>query len=168
MIHVFSDNTLRFNGGTYRCALGRAGVVPAENKREGDGGTPAGIYPIRSVWFRPDRVALPPLAFPVYEITRADGWCDAPLHPQYNRHVTLPLDASHEELWREDNRYDAMVVLGHNDAPPVPHRGSCIFWHIAGDGFPPTEGCIAMGLQDMVQILTQLSAETMFQVHQSQ
>ena len=34
---VHADGHLVFQGRTFRCALGRAGVVPAERKREGDG-----------------------------------------------------------------------------------------------------------------------------------
>jgi L,D-peptidoglycan transpeptidase YkuD (ErfK/YbiS/YcfS/YnhG family) len=39
------------------CALGRAGVT--DRKREGDGASPAGTWPLRYVLFRPDRVDRP-------------------------------------------------------------------------------------------------------------
>ena len=50
---VSADGTCRFGGAVYRCALGRGGIVA--DKREGDGGTPAGIWPLRRLLYRPDR-----------------------------------------------------------------------------------------------------------------
>jgi len=176
MIQVSPDGRLTFNGRTYQCALGRAGVVDAVDKREGDGATPAGFYPIRSIWFRPDRVTLPPLHFPTHEITSADGWCDDPANPYYNHHVMLPFNASHEILWREDHRYDIMVVLGHNDDPPVSSLGSCIFWHVAQptegrtnkeQNYAPTAGCVAMAADDLLTILPQLPGSAVMDIHRA-
>ena len=52
----------------------------------------------------------------------------------YNRLVKLPYAASHEELWRDDHLYDLVVVLGFNDDPVVPGKGSAIFLHLARAG----------------------------------
>ena len=46
-----------------------------------------------------------------------------------------------------------MVVLGHNDDPPVPPLGSAIFLHLARDGYAPTEGCVALAADDMLALL---------------
>ena len=136
----------------YRCALGKSGIVA--DKREGDGGTPVGRFPLRQVFYRPDRLAVPPVtALPVRAIAPTDGWCDAPDDPAYNRPVTLPYPASAETMWREDAVYDVVVVLGHNDDPPVPGRGSCIFLHVARPGYAPTEGCVALALPDLLAVL---------------
>ncbi len=166
MIEVF-PNTLRFDGRSYACALGRAGIIARADKREGDGATPEGIYPIRSVWYRPDRIALPPIAFSSFPITPADGWCDDPGHPDYNRHVTLPFKASHERLWRDDGRYDILAVLGHNDDPAVPNLGSCIFWHIAAEDYAVTAGCVATKAEDLLSLLPLLSAQSEIHIHQA-
>lgn len=164
-IHVFPDLRLVFNGETYRCALGKNGVVPEADAREGDDATPAGVYPIREVWHRADRVPLPPLNFPVHEITPADGWCDAPDHPDYNRHVTLPFPASHEEMWFDNPGYDVVIVIGHNDDPVVPHMGSCIFWHVARPDYSPTRGCVAQSIEDLLAILPQLTSGAQMHIH---
>ncbi len=164
-MQVFADQQLVFQNQTYHCSLGRSGIIAAKNKREGDGATPAGVYPIREIWVRADRVQLPPVNFPVKEIARNDGWCDAPTHPAYNRHVQLPFDASHENLWREDHRYDVMVVLGHNDDPVIPYNGSCIFFHIAATDYAPTEGCVGVSLDDMIKLLPRLTAEVTLQIN---
>lgn len=136
-----------------RCALGRAGVCPATDKREGDGGTPAGVWPVRRVLWRPDKLAAPSSRLPGRPLEPDDGWCDAPLDPAYNRPVRLPYAATAERMWREDGIYDLVVVLGYNDAPVVPGAGSAIFMHVARPDYGPTEGCIALALEDLVLLV---------------
>ncbi|WP_207484892.1 L,D-transpeptidase family protein [Arenibaculum pallidiluteum] len=138
-------------GGSFRCALGRGGI--RTDKREGDGATPVGRFALRRVLFRSDRIAAPRTGLPVSPIGPADGWCDDPSHADYNRPVSLPFGASHEELWREDGVYDAIVVLGHNDEPVVPGAGSAVFMHVAKAGYEPTAGCVALALPDLLRLL---------------
>lgn len=138
--------------GRWRCAIGRGGMKT--DKREGDGGTPVGAWPLRRVLYRADRLlAPPPTALPVAAIGPADGWCDDPADAAYNRPVTLPCPAGHERLWRDDAVYDVIAVLGHNDDPPVPGLGSAVFLHVARPGYPATEGCVALALPDLLALL---------------
>ena len=148
-----SDGWLDIDGRRVRCALGPAGVVPAAAKREGDGASPAGVWPIREVWYRPDRGPPPAAEIRVRAMTPEDGWCDDPQDPAYNRHVRLPYPASAERLWRDDGVYDIVVVLGHNDDPPVPGLGSAIFLHCAKPDYPPTQGCVALAKADLLEVL---------------
>ncbi len=144
-----------FAGQVWRCALGRAGI--RRDKREGDGATPAGSFPLRRLLYRPDREAAPACALPLAAIAPGDGWCDDPRHPAYNRPVALPFAAGHERLWRDDGLYDLLLVTGHNDDPPVPGAGSAIFVHIAGGGLAPTAGCVAFARADLLEILARLT-----------
>ncbi len=141
----------RFGGREWRCAIGRGGARP--DKREGDGVTPVGFWPIRRVLYRADRMATPETAWPLAEIGPRDGWCDDPADRRYNRPVALPCAARHEKLWREDGIYDVIVVLGHNDDPPVAGAGSAVFLHVARPDYAPTEGCIALALADLLSFL---------------
>ena len=148
----------RFDSGqrTYRCALGRAGVKTADQKREGDGASPIGVWPIRKVLYRPDKFrdgAAPQTALPLEAIARDDGWCDDPEDKAYNRPIKLPFMGSFEKMWRDDHLYDIVVVLGHNDDPPKPYFGSCIFMHLAKEGYLPTEGCVALTRADLEAVL---------------
>jgi L,D-peptidoglycan transpeptidase YkuD (ErfK/YbiS/YcfS/YnhG family) len=147
------DGRLDLGDRRVRCALGPAGIRPAAGKREGDGATPAGVWPIREVWFRPDRGAPPATEFRVHAMAEDDGWCDDPRDPAYNRHVKLPYPASAERLWRRDGIYDIVVVLGHNDDPPVPGEGSAIFLHVARPDYSPTQGCVAVARADLEDLL---------------
>lgn len=143
-------------GRTVACALGRAGL--SADKREGDGATPIGRFPLRRVLYRADRVALPALSLPVAAIEPGDGWCDDPASADYNRQVRLPITASHEHLWRLDSLYDIVVVLGHNDDPPIAGAGSAIFLHVASADYRPTEGCVAVARADLLALLALLAA----------
>lgn len=150
---AFSDGRLLIDGEPVRCALGKGGVIPAADKREGDGATPLGVWPIRRVLYRPDRGAAPVTGVPVAPLAPDDGWCDDPADPAYNRPVRLPYPASHERMWREDGVYDLVVVLAHNDDPPEPGMGSAIFLHLAREDFSPTEGCVALSRPDLLRLL---------------
>lgn len=148
-VKAFSDGTFEVGEFSGRCALGRSGVIEAEAKREGDLASPLGAWPIRRVLYRADRVEPPATALSLEAIAPDDGWCDDPTDRAYNRPVKLPYPASAERMWRDDHVYDLVVVLGHNDDPPTPGAGSAIFWHLARDGYAPTEGCIAVSEADM-------------------
>jgi L,D-peptidoglycan transpeptidase YkuD (ErfK/YbiS/YcfS/YnhG family) len=137
----------------YACALGRNGVVPAAEKREGDGASPLGHWHVQRVLYRPDRGAPPDCLFSRQEIRACDGWCDAPEDRNYNQQVALPYRASHEVLWRDDRLYDVLVVLDHNSDPTLPGRGSAIFLHCAKPGYPPTAGCVALARPDLEAVL---------------
>lgn len=135
------------------CALGKNGIVTAHNAFEGDGATPIGTWPIRQVWYRPDRGPRPVTSLPVRIITPTDGWCDASDDPAYNQHVTLPYPRSAERLYRRDTLYDIVVELGFNDAPVIPNKGSAIFMHQARPGMTPTLGCVALRPNDLRALL---------------
>jgi len=150
-ILVSPDGRLRWLGNEVRCALGRSGV--RADKREGDGATPIGAFPLRRILFRPDRLPKPATGLPTQPIEPELGWCDDPARPEYNQLVRLPFAASHERLWRDDGLYDVLVVIGHNDDPVAPGAGSAIFLHVAEPEFVPTEGCVALTLADLLRLL---------------
>lgn len=143
---------------TFRCALGPAGIV--QTKREGDGGTPRGIFLLRRLWTRSDRRARPPTRLPVRVTRRDDGWCDAAGHRLYNRLVKLPFPASHETMWRDDGLYDLVAEIGFNDRNPRPGKGSAIFLHAARPGFTPTAGCVALAPLVLRRLIARIGPST--------
>ncbi len=150
-IVVYGKGIARFGNHACRCALGPAGIV--DRKVEGDGGTPAGVWPLKRVLFRPDREAWPECLLPVSAITPTDGWCDDPRHDDYNRLVSLPFAGGHEIMWRSDHLYDLVIIVGFNDDPPVPGAGSAVFVHLASADLAPTAGCVAFAREDLLAIL---------------
>lgn len=145
------------------CSLGKNGVQA--RKVEGDGATPIGRFALRRAFWRPDRVDQPKTSLPLTALTPDMGWCDDPNHPDYNRFVTLPHPASCESLWREDGIYDVIVVLGHNDDPPVPGLGSAIFLHLRRPDRGPTLGCVALSLTDLTTLLAEIGPGDTLIIH---
>lgn len=139
-------------------ALGRAGL--RYRKSEGDGATPRGIWHPLEVFYRADKTRRPHSRLKITPIRPSDGWCDQPGDRNYNRQVKLPYPASHERLWRDDDMYDLIVVLDHNQRPRIQGRGSAIFMHVAKPGFTPTEGCLAFTRQNLHRLITQLTPAT--------
>ena len=156
------QGTVTYVNRSWPCALGKSGIT--SDKKEGDHASPAGCYPLRSIWYRADKGERPICSLPVTEIRREDGWCDDPDHPDYNRKITLPFEASHETLWREDDLYDIVVVIGHNDEPPVPGKGSCIFMHVAQPDYDGTEGCVALKKEDLLELLEKVSKDSLIEI----
>ena len=144
---------------SYQCCIGPSGIK--QLKREGDLATPAGLWPMRHVLFRPDRLPHPRTGVPVYPIRPDDGWCDDPGSRFYNRPVKLPFPASHERMWRTDHLYDLVVVIGHNDMPPIPGNGSAVFIHLQRPDPGPTHGCIAFSRQALLSLLRRCNQQTM-------
>jgi L,D-peptidoglycan transpeptidase YkuD (ErfK/YbiS/YcfS/YnhG family) len=146
------------------CLVGKTGFIAGDAKREGDMATPVGAWPLRYLYYRPDRVPLPDTGLPTIALTPEMGWCDDPDDPDYNRPVELPHPARHERLWRDDGLYDLIVVLGHNDSPPVPHHGSAIFLHLREADTRHTAGCIAVTKQDMLALLRVATPDTTIRI----
>jgi len=148
---VTPDGRFFFNGEIHQAAIGAAGV--RVHKHEGDHATPAGLLTLRRVLYRADRVKRPTAMVLREPISPDDGWCDDPRSPRYNTRVSLPIDERHEVLWRDDEIYDVIGVLGWNDAPAVKDVGSAIFLHVARPRLEATEGCIALPLPTLLRVL---------------
>lgn len=147
----YCKGRLRWPGGSARAAVGRAGVTAS--KKEGDGATPSGTFPLVSAFYRADRMARPRSGLPMRALSPKDAWVDDPADRNYNRLAALPYPAHTEPMWLEDAVYDLLVVIGYNMHPVVPGAGSAIFLHIARFDFSPTAGCIAVDRQVLLRLI---------------
>jgi len=139
-------------------ALGRGSIKA--NKREGDGGTPRGVFhPVR-LWWRPDRLPRPATQLPVRRIGPGDGWCEDPNDRRYNRPVRVAAGSMADSLARADALYDLIVEIDHNTRPRIAGRGSAVFIHVARPGFQPTAGCIALTAPSLRRLVARLSRRT--------
>ena len=139
-------------------ALGRGGILA--NKREGDGGTPRGIFRPRQLWWRGDRHSRPKTFLPARIITAADAWCEDPSDRHYNRRIRRGPGEGGDRLQRADQLYDFIIEIDHNTRPRIAGRGSAVFLHLARDNFGPTAGCVSMTRAAMLQILRLIGPRT--------
>jgi len=157
--------TITINGETYPCRIGRGGWIAAEKGREGDEKTPCGSFTFRYGFYRADRLpGIPPSGLTLRALQQDDGWCDDVDHPAYNRFIRLPFSGSHEKLWRDDGAYDVVLVISHNDDPPVSGLGSAVFIHIAQPDDRQTLGCVALTPDVMIRLLRVARAGTPLEI----
>jgi len=149
---------LTAGGQTIPIALGRSGI--RANKREGDGGTPRGIFRPRQLWWRADRHPRPRTFLPVRAIRPEDAWCEDPQSRHYNQPVRLDRDHGGDRLRRDDHLYDFIVEIDHNSSPRIAGRGSAVFLHLARENFSPTAGCVSMTKGAMLRLLQRLGPQT--------
>ena len=150
---------LKAGGYLVAAQIGWCGVIRAADKREGDGATPCGRWPVRTVHYRPDRVQCPATVLPCHCLTVDCGWCDDVTSQDYNRYVKRPCDFRHEQMWRDDRTYDFVVELGYNDDPVVNGLGSAIFLHCIAAGKTSTAGCVAVSQADLTVIIELANAD---------
>lgn len=160
-----SDQTrclIRFGHQTIQGSLGRQGRTIF--KREGDGATPIAGMCVLNGYSRPSNKNTVKHQISMSRTSKKHGWCDAPAHPSYNKPVKFPFFASHEKMIRDDILYDFVIVLDWNITCRKRYCGSAIFFHVAKQGYPPTEGCIAIAKRDMMKIMPFLTKNTHLKV----
>ena len=139
-------------------SLGRGGI--RADKREGDGGTPRGLFRLRQLWWRADA-----------RRGRARGFRSGRSGPTMPGARTRPTgatiapfrrrpDESGDRLWRDDHLYDFIIEIDHNTRPRIAGRGSAVFIHLARDGFLPTAGCVGLKRDRLVRLLERVGPNT--------
>ena len=141
-----------------KCAIGKNGIT--KNKREGDLKTPRGIFKLKKVLYRRDRIKFFKSTLKKNYIKKNIGWCDDPSSKYYNREIKFPCNYSAEKLWRKDNIYDLIIIINYNCKPVIKNKGSAIFLHICKKNYEPTQGCVAINKKDMMNLIVNIRNNT--------
>ena len=149
---VISKGIGKIGNFKFKCAIGKNGMTT--NKSEGDLKTPKGIFSLRYVMYRNDRIVKPKTCLPIYPIKKNHIWCDNPKSNNYNQICKRKENNETESLWRKDSLYNTIVIIGYNDNPIQNNKGSAIFLHLCTNKYTPTKGCISVSLNDMKRILS--------------
>jgi len=126
--------------------------------------TPIGIFKIKFILFRKDRIKSFKTAVKKISINKKFGWCDDPKSMEYNKLIKYPFKNSFEKLYRKDNIYDLILVLNYNMNPVKKNKGSAIFIHVAKRNFNKTKGCIAIKKNELLKIIKNLKKETIVKI----
>lgn len=157
-------------GDAFAVSLGRSGLAwgrgldgaarPGPVKKEGDGRAPAGVFALREA----TGYAPPPvdsLRLPYRLATESLRCVDDPASASYNRLVEEAAGkdwTSAEDMRRPDDLYRWVIWVGHNDRPPTPGGGSCIFLHLRASPDATTAGCTAFDEAPMAALLAWIDA----------
>ena len=157
-MHIIINNKyLSFNDYKAKCAVGKRGI--GHKKKEGDLITPIGVFKIKYILYRKDRVkVLTKLKKKV--IKKNMGWCDDPNSSYYNKLVKLPFTHKHEKLYKKENIYDIILVLNYNMNPVKKNKGSALFIHVSKINYKKTEGCVAIKKLNLIKLLKMINPNT--------
>ena len=162
IIANYEKRLLSIDGVSFFCVFGKDGVT--ENKVEGDWKTPIGKFPIRKIYYRKDRINKIESEIECISLSPSDAWCDDVNKKEYNTFIKIPFDGSYENLWREDELYDVIIVLGYNDNPIVQGKGSAIFIHISKENMEFTKGCLVINKEDMITLIKKITSKTEIEI----
>jgi L,D-peptidoglycan transpeptidase YkuD (ErfK/YbiS/YcfS/YnhG family) len=156
------ERSLSVDGISFFCVFGRDGVT--KDKVEGDWKTPIGTFPIKKIFYRKDKIPNLETQIESTPLSPDDAWCDDIEKEEYNTFIKLPFDGSYENLWRDDDMYDIIIILGYNDEPIIKGKGSAIFIHIAKENMEYTKGCLAIKKEDMLTLVKNISLNSEIEI----
>ena len=155
---LINKKYLIYNNYKVKCALGKRGI--GKKNIEGDFITPKGVYKIKYLLYRKDRVKKIKSKLKKIIIKKDMGWCDDSKSILYNKLIKLPFNYKYEKLYRSNNIYDIILVLNYNMNPVKKNKGSAIFIHVAKKEYKKTDGCIAIKKRDLLQIIDKIKINT--------
>ena len=138
--------------GPFNTVIGKNGVATPGEKREGDGKTPSGIYPLKLTFGYNESIKT---KMPYRQLLADDIWVDDINAEDYNRWTKKQKThaASYEMMKRDDDLYKYGIVIEYNTNPVIKGNGSAIFLHTwKGKGIP-TAGCVAVSEENLIKIL---------------
>jgi L,D-peptidoglycan transpeptidase YkuD (ErfK/YbiS/YcfS/YnhG family) len=143
--------------------IGKNGFAKPGEKREGDGKTPSGIFPLKMAFGYNESIRT---KMPYRQALRDDLWIDDINAVDYNRWIKKENTqaVSYEKMKRDDNLYKYGIVIGYNTDPVIKGYGSAIFFHVWRGGNMATAGCVAVAEENIVKILGWLDPQALPQI----
>ena len=120
LIQLKNKDTLHFDDFLFQCAIGKKGI--RSKKREGDYSTPKGIFSIKYLYYRSDRLIKPETKIIVKKLKKNMGWCNDPKSKKYNSLVRINEKIRHEKMYRRDHKYDIVIIIDYNLKKPIPYK----------------------------------------------
>ena len=125
IIHVLNKNTLIIDDFILSCCIGQKGLN--SNKKEGDYSTPKGLFSLKKLYFRKDRVGIPKCKINKMIIKGDMAWCDDPKDKKYNEEIKMNNQNLRENLHRKDHKYDYIISISHNEKKNSRQRECSIY-----------------------------------------
>lgn len=133
------------------------------HKREGDGKSPAGMFPLDTVFGFAPAGLRQSVRMPYVQLLPSTDCVDDTASAHYNtvvdREYVTRVDWKSAEHMRSIRQYEMGVIVGYNARPPVKARGSCIFLHIWAGPASHTAGCTAFDADRLRGLILWLDPE---------
>lgn len=122
--------------------VGKSGIAPPGEKREGDGRTPSGLFLIGPAFGYEDNLDT---QIEFIQLNELHHWISDSDSSNYNQLVEyVPVTREMEVMRRADHLYKYGAIIQYNTEPVTPEMGSAIFLHIERATGKPTTGCVSM------------------------
>jgi len=157
-----NKDTLLLDEFKFKCSSGKKGAT--FNKIEGDLKTPKGTYSIGSVFYRKDKIVRFSTKLKKIPIKKNMYWCNDINSKYYNKLITSPKKGKHEKMFRNDSKYDLIIIINYNTKKIIKNKGSAIFLHLTSD-YKKTEGCVAIKRKDMLVLLRLVNKKTKIKIN---
>lgn len=130
------------------------------HKHEGDGKSPAGIFPLDTAFGFAPAADARDVRLPYVQLMPGTDCVDDTTSAHYNTVIDRDrvgnVDWNSAEHMRDVGQYRIGVIVGYNAAPPVAGRGSCIFLHIWNGPSSVTAGCTAFDAEELARVIAWL------------
>jgi zinc D-Ala-D-Ala dipeptidase len=134
-------------------------------KHEGDGKSPAGIFPLGTAFGFAPADSARWVKLPYLQLVPTTECVDDTASVHYtnvlDRGSVPRVDWSSSERMREIGVYRLGAVIAYNESPPTKGRGSCVFFHIWGGPRSHTAGCTAMDAGELEKLLAWLDPKAL-------
>ena len=161
LIKLKNKETLVIDDFRFNCSVGKKGTK--NNKIEGDKTTPKGLFSLGKLYYRADKVKKPETKLKIKIIKKNMGWCNDSRSKFYNSEVKINNNYRYEKLFRNDYKYDYILVINYN-LKRVPYKGSAIFLHLTKN-YKPTVGCITLKEKDFLIMLKLINRKTKIKIY---
>ncbi len=161
LIRIKNKDQLIVDDFIFKCSIGKKGAK--KKKIEGDKSTPKGKFTIGKIYYRPDRVSKPETSILTKKINKKMGWCIDSKNKKYNSEIKINKKIKHEKMYRNDYKYNYLLVINYNTKKRIPYKGSAIFVHLTNN-YKPTIGCIAVKKKDFLILVKIINKKTKIKI----
>ena len=161
LIRIKNKDQLIVDDFIFKCSIGKNGAK--RKKIEGDKSTPKGTFTLGKIYYRPDRVPKPETKILTKKISKKMGWCIESKDKKYNSEIKINKKIKHEKMYRNDYKYDYLLVINYNTKKKVPFKGSAIFIHLTNN-YKPTIGCVALKKKDFLILVKIINKKTKIKI----
>lgn len=137
--------------------FGKNGFAVYNEKIEGDGKSPTGVFEIGKAFGYDDNISH---SIDFITLDENHYWDSDSKSATYNQLLTKkPATALMEVMRRKDRLYKYGIIINYNTQRAIPEKGSAIFLHVQRREGAYTAGCISMKEKNIVRLIEWLKPE---------